>query len=497
MKICLTFSLLMWNLIHRDTLALSISSSPRARTTIPHRFHTKLLKSKQNNASESDSSKSKSGIGSKREMIKFAVPALGIFLSQPLMSNIDNAFVGKTVGTIGLAALSPATICTDQMLYLFSFLSRATTGIVSRAYGSKDTDEESIRAANEAASTPLTFSIICGICLTFFYAILTPRMLEALNVDPVLRPASTAYIHWRGAIATFALVQSVCLSVMLATRDALTPLKIISLGALVNFIGDYVLCVIYPFGVTGAAIATAIATIFSSLKMLQDLHKRNLLPKLRIPNLGKLKELIQYVGPLFIITIARLVGFVSMQRKAMTFGTQNLAAYQICANCMVMFLLFGEPLSQLHQTKLPSFVDKGDKRSVIDTMKSVLTLSLGTIISIGLCSLLTLSIGAGIFTSDVAVQELVRKAAPSVSIAVMTAILAVTMDGAMLASKDFLFIILIGLLTCCIQLGLLGSCGGINAIFGTFTLRLGLYALAVCSRIFSGSGNLGKVIRQR
>lgn len=87
---------------------------------------------------------------SKREMLGFAVPALGIFLSNPLLSNIDNAFVGRTVGTAGLAALSPATICTDQMLYLFSFLGRATTGIVSRAYGDAKKDTDAVRGAASA-----------------------------------------------------------------------------------------------------------------------------------------------------------------------------------------------------------------------------------------------------------------------------------------------------------------------------------------------------------
>lgn len=44
---------------------------------------------------------------SKRQMLGFAIPALGIFLCNPLLSNIDNAFVGRMSGTSGLAALSP------------------------------------------------------------------------------------------------------------------------------------------------------------------------------------------------------------------------------------------------------------------------------------------------------------------------------------------------------------------------------------------------------
>jgi len=432
---------------------------------------------------------------SKREMMKFAIPALGIFLAQPLMSNIDNAFVGKTAGTIGLAALSPATICTDQMLYLFSFLSRATTGIVSRAYASKNTEEENIAAARDAASGPLTFSIISGVLLSIFYIFFTPSMLAALKVDPILRPASAAYVYWRGSISWAALTQSVCLSIMLATRDAITPLKVISLAAAVNVIGDTLLCV-YPFrmGTAGAAAATAFATVFSSGKMLKDLSKKKLLPKLKLPTWSDSKDLLEYVGPLFIITIGRLTGFIFMQKRVMTFGTQSLAAYQICANALVLFFLFGEPLSQLHQTKLPSFLDAKDKDSTVSTIKSVMTLATYTSLGIGLLTFLTLTLGPGVFTTDLAVQEIVRNTAPAVSIAVMQAIFTTALDGAMLASRDFSFIILVGLLTCYLQIELAARCMSLNAIFGSFTIRLAAYVIAVVARIASGSGILGKIL---
>ena len=442
--------------------------------------------------------KQKDAIGSKREMMKFAIPALGIFLSSPLLSNIDNAFVGKTVGTIGLAALSPATLCTDQMLYLFSFLSRATTGIVSRAYSSKDVEEDKIASARDAASTPITFAIFSGILLSIFYAIFTPKMLSALSVDPVLRAASASYVYWRGSIAWAALVQSVCLSIMLATRDAITPLKIIALAAIVNVVGDTFLCV-YPlrWGCAGAAAATAFATVFSSGRMLKDLQKKKLLPKLSIPKLADLRELLAYVGPLFIMTVARLVGFISLSRRAMTFGTQPLAAYQICVNALMFFLLFGEPLSQLHQTKLPEFLDANDKQSTISTMKAVMTLAAYTSMGIAALTYATLTFGVGMFTSDTAVQALVRNAAPAVSVTAVQAILATSLDGAMLASRDFSFIITMGLLTCPLQIILASRCGGLSTLFLSFGLRLALYAAAVIVRSAAGFGTVGRVLDWR
>ncbi len=451
--------------------------------------------------------KKKNTENSKREMLAFALPALGIFLSSPLLSNIDNAFVGKTVGSSGLAALSPATICTDQMIYLFSFLSRATTGLVSRAYTestpSKSSEHEKqdevlspSEKAKRAASTPITVAFVSGILLSIFYAKFTPKMLLLLNVDPSLQSQAARYVYWRGSICWAALVQNVSLSVMLATRDAISPLKIIGLAALVNIIGDALLCV-YPlrWGCAGAAAATAFATLFSSFFMLRKLAEKNLLPTFSMPKLHDMKELFDYVGPLFAITITRLLGFISMQRAAMLCGVQHLAAYQICVNCLIFFLLFGEPLSQLHQTKLPALIDKGDKSSTVSTIKSILTLGCFTAAGIGATALAVLTFGTGFFTSDPIVQSVITKTAPSVTIAIASAIMAVTIDGAMLASRDFNFILILGVGTCAMQLSLLSRCSTLSAIFLSFALRLTTYSVSAVSRVLLGHSALGKVLR--
>ena len=358
---------------------------------------------------------------SKREMLAFAVPALGIYLSNPLLSNIDNSFVGKTVGTSGLAALSPATICTDQMLYLFSFLSRATTGLVSRAYGSnKNTD-----AAREAGSPALTVALISGFILSLVYALFTPQMLALLNVNPALRGSAASYVYWRGAISWAALSQSVALSVMMATRDAMTPLKIIGLAAVVNVIGDFLLCV-WPlkWGCSGAAAATAFATLFSSGFMIRALKNKGILPKIRIPTKKEVTSLLEFTGPLLAITITRLIGFVSMQRAAMRLGVQHTAAYQLTINVVIFFLLFGEPFSQLSQTQLPALIDSRDGPRVKATFQSVLALGASAAVGVGALAAATVFFGAGLFTSDLGVQALAKGAAPAVFVTVATSIFA-------------------------------------------------------------------------
>lgn len=117
---------------------LLVLSNDLDETSSPQVLSTTMITTTSKSTIESSSSSS-----SKREMLSFAIPALGIYLCNPLLSNMDNAFVGHTIGTVGLAALSPATICIDQMLYLFNFLGRATTGIVTRAYYSSNSNDNS------------------------------------------------------------------------------------------------------------------------------------------------------------------------------------------------------------------------------------------------------------------------------------------------------------------------------------------------------------------
>lgn len=320
-------------------------------------------------------------------------------------------------------------------------------------------------------------------------------MISTLKVDPALRPAASSYIHWRGAIAWAALAQNVCLSVMLATRDAITPLKIIGLAAVVNVLGDALL--VKGWGCAGAAAATSFATLVSCGFMLKALAQKHILPRIRIPTRKEMFGLLEFTGPLLAITLTRLGGFIAMQRTAMKLSVQSLAGYQLCINLMIFFLLFGEPLSQLSQTKLPTLLDERDGRTVLATLKSVLTLAAFTSIGIAGVSYAAARFGASTFSSDLAVQLVASETAPALFISVATAIFTVAVDGAMLASRDFGFMLFWGFGTFLIQLQLLKYCTSVSDIFGTFTFRLGTYAVAAMARAAFGYGGLGRVIRSR
>jgi hypothetical protein len=159
-------------------------------------------------------------------------------------------------------------------------------------------------------------------------------------------------------------------------------------------------------------------------------------------------------------------------------------------------LLFGEPLSQISQTQLPSLIDAKNGPKIKATFKSVLLLGIVTALLGGAVAGSTLYFGSWLFSSDAAVQALAKEASPSIFVTVATAIFSVVVDGPNLASKDFGYMLTQGLATMAIQIFILRTwCSSVSDVFATFTLRLGSYAMLSLLRTFVGKGSIGRAMK--
>lgn len=68
-----------------------------------------------------------------RKILKFAVPAIGVWLCGPLLSLIDTSSVGLLTGTTQQATLNPAVAATDYAALLIAFLYTATANLAAAA----------------------------------------------------------------------------------------------------------------------------------------------------------------------------------------------------------------------------------------------------------------------------------------------------------------------------------------------------------------------------
>ena len=100
---------------------------------------------------------------------KFAIPCLGLWVAQPLLSLVDTGFVGLASAAgesaQNLAALGPATTFFDGATYLFAFLNVATTNLYSSARAQRGEESDQ---AESVVRTAVKVSMNCGLGLMFF-----------------------------------------------------------------------------------------------------------------------------------------------------------------------------------------------------------------------------------------------------------------------------------------------------------------------------------------
>jgi Na+-driven multidrug efflux pump len=112
-------------------------------------------------------------------------------------------FVGRVAGAQQLAALNPGVTVADFSIFMFLFLSRATTGLVTRALASgpdpDDSSSSSSQRTNAAARAilgcALKVALACGLLVGGLLFVFTAPVLAALGVPLDLRSSAAAYIQ--------------------------------------------------------------------------------------------------------------------------------------------------------------------------------------------------------------------------------------------------------------------------------------------------------------
>ena len=173
------------------------------------------------------------------QILKFAIPAIGVWLCGPLLSCIDTASVGLLSGTAQQAALSPAVAVTDYSALLLAFIYTATTNLMAT-----NNVEENQDARNTLVQS-LRTSFYSGLVLAVGLLWQSSRMVRALmgngvEASGIFGPA-LRYVRIRAlgmpAAAIIGCAQAACLGL----KDIRAPFYTLGAAAVVNFFGDVLL----------------------------------------------------------------------------------------------------------------------------------------------------------------------------------------------------------------------------------------------------------------
>mmetsp|Transcript_8452 Transcript_8452/g.15941 ORF Transcript_8452/g.15941 Transcript_8452/m.15941 type:complete len:705 (+) Transcript_8452:427-2541(+) len=199
------------------------------------------------------------------KIIKFAIPAIGVWMCSPLLSLIDTSSVGLLSGTAQQAALNPAVAVTDYSALLVAFMYTATTNLVAGAKESEKLSVEKPRTSKTLIQS-LQLSGFVGLFLGSVLIALAPILLKAIigndAIDPEVFSAALKYVRIRALGFPAAVIIGAAQSACLGMQDIKSPMYVLLAAAVVNFFGDLLFVPNSNLWIGGAA-GAAWATIFS------------------------------------------------------------------------------------------------------------------------------------------------------------------------------------------------------------------------------------------
>ncbi len=422
-----------------------------------------------------------------QDLIKFALPCLGLWISGPLLSLVDTASVGLTakpgMGATDLGALGPATTFIDGATYLFAFLNVATTNLYASALAKntnnkqssginnndKQNDLDNKLAADAVVRTAVKISLICGFAIMTLLFTQGQTLLRLYvgeqSAKQILLPA-TQYVHIRALSLPTSLLAGVLQAALLGSKDSVTPLIAVIVSTLINVFGDGLLVVALGMGTAGAAIATTAAQWGGTAAMFRPARNKLLVssstssasstsstsstttaitPEQRAQHKVTSKSFLAFAAPVLTLILGKIAAFGVMTHVAAALpGDTSLAAHQIILSLFFFVSPFLEVLSQTAQAFLPQYyVEKASVAFDLQATKlAARLLRLGMIVGAGIACIAS-SIPAFfpfILTNDALVQNSVKPLAlPLFLGSLLTAPVAVS-EGVLLARRELKYL---------------------------------------------------------
>jgi Na+-driven multidrug efflux pump len=436
------------------------------------------------------------------KIIQFAIPAIGVWLCNPILSLIDTSVVGLLSGVSQQAALNPATAVTDYAALLIAFMYTGSTNLMAAArekYGIDGT-RTTFRGALQLSTY---VGLVLGVTLLIFSKTLLRTIIGNDNINPDVFVAAMKYVKIRSlgmpAAAFIGSAQAACLGM----QDIKSPLYVLVAAALVNLVGDIIFVPsIHPWigGAAGAAWATvfsqyAAASLFyiwltstrnkrnhlsSEISNTNDKESgpinsiRNKLPFMRSTTNGKSgnedafstrgflqgklrkrdllqfppKETIQdfspYVIPVTSTQVGRVSGYVAMSHVvSSSLGTFNMAAQQVIVSLFYCLCPIADSLSLTAQSFLPSIYEKSPSiqrtRALNDTIWNFMKAGAAFgLVLVGAVSFLPLL--STFFTPDTLVSSLVNSVVPLLVVFFAIHGLMCSAEGLLMGQKDLAFL---------------------------------------------------------
>lgn len=259
-------------------------------------------------------------------LIKFSIPMILGNLLQQLYNVVDTFIVGHYIGSEAIASVGTSFTLMTFLTSIILGLCMGSGILFSMLYGAKQTDKMKTSFFVSFVGIGI-FSIV----LEIFCLLLIDSILNFMNIPKGIYNDTYQYliIIFLGLFFTF--IYNYFSSLLRALGDSKIPLMFLAVASIINIILDIYLIANVGMGVSGAALATLVAQIFSALGIMiyVIIFKKELLPQRKYWHFDR--EIFNKIKSYSLLTCVQQsvmnFGILMIQGLVNSFGVVTMAAF--------------------------------------------------------------------------------------------------------------------------------------------------------------------------
>lgn len=276
-----------------------------------------------------------------KALLALGLPTMVGMLINALYNLVDAYFVGG-LGTDAMGAITVAYPLGQVIVGLGLLFGNGAAAYLSRLLGKGDKE-----TANKVASTALYSSVLIGAIVIIISVIFLKPILRQLGALDSVMPYAVSYTSIYVVFSIFNVFNVTMNNIVSSEGAAKTAMCALMAGAVLNVILDPIFIYSLGFGIAGAAIATAISQMVSTVVYLIYIFRKSSMFSFSIKEYSFTKDIMSEVLkigiPTLVFQILTSVSMSMINGAAKDYGSSALAAMGPVTKIMSMgsLVVFG------------------------------------------------------------------------------------------------------------------------------------------------------------
>lgn len=207
-----------------------------------------------------------------RLIFSFALPLMIGNVFQQMYTVVDTMVVGKALGVSALAALGATDWLNWLVLGLIQGLTQGFAILMAREFGARNFDN-----LRRVIGCSAVLSLICAVAFLIVGQALARPLLLFLQTPEEAMGGALLYLRIMYMGIPIVMAYNLLACILRALGDGQTPLNAMIVASFVNIALDLLFVLVFHWGIAGAAVATLLAQVFSSLFCLNHIRKLEIL----------------------------------------------------------------------------------------------------------------------------------------------------------------------------------------------------------------------------